>query len=777
MDQLVVLQEIYASFSKGGDGLQEISNKAIEGSCPDLMGRLFDSIKKGRIDEDACRELSLKLQDVYEIKRLGDICRKAGLHGLAISTYNRALSLRSDPLLRPVLQNNLGQAYASQGDLAKAVFYYGKAADCFAREGDHTGLAHVLGNLGSAYRRSGEWDKAVEHCYKSLKTFEEKGDDLGTAQMTGSLGRIYADMGEQELAARYFEKSLSDFQRLGDKRSAAWVQDRLGRIAGEKKDWDRALCYFHQALSLFQELGQESSQGLVLANIGSLYLQMGEADAAREPLERATLLISRQMKPHYQNSLYCLAKTYSTLAKNCLQEALNVEGAGDGENTKNGEEHSKDRPAGQLRLEASRLFARASDRYQELASTRSGGRNGIKVEAAMARCRSYLARLCGQVSDEEALSLAERAVASLDIAAAHAGDDGKAGILGLQRTVSGMKEARCIGLLGNEPSMQARALTDAGEYLMGGAREWGSDEAGGFLCEALKNINAGIQARISGRDPAPELLAAAAALRQAKEHTRAAERGGEESSARMIARAAKILEEAARGFAEEVREAETPSAGGREISFQPEKEALLLLAGAMASDSMSKIDINDLRAEPKADPIARTDLPALEISEERCEAKDLILADGTLEASESVPETANDGKGWLAPVKTDMACRSSCQLLLPPKREQYNVLTHTPLQSVDKFEESINEPGEGTFDQDRHDAPQESEIEDRIEDEIDDEIEDSGQIFSDSVPDPAGNAEDARKSPFSQSRVILLLKALTVLTVMLLAIEAILYLI
>jgi hypothetical protein len=266
----------------------------------------------------------------------------------------------------------------------------------------------------------------------------------------------------------------------------------------------------------------------------------------------------------------------------------------------------------------------------------------------------------------------------------------------------------------------------------------------------------------------------------------------------MIAGAAKILEEAARGYAGEVREAETPSAGGKELSFQPEKEALLLLASSMASDSLSRIedsdslnpmvgtekvespvqiDINHLRAEPKADPIARTDLPALEISEERCEAMDLILADGTLEASESVPETANDGKGWLAPIKADMACRDYCQLLLPPNREQYNVLTHTSLQSVDKFKESFNEPAEGIFDQDRHEALKEIGIEERIEDEIDKEIEDSGQKFGESVPDPAGNAEDARKSPFSQSRVILLLKALTVLTVMLLAIEAILYLI
>jgi len=150
MNQLVVLQEIYASLSKGGDGLQKIDSKAIEGSCPELLSELLESAQKDRIDPNVCYKLSLKLQDVYELKRLGDISRRAGLPDLAANTYNRALSLGRDPILRPVLQNNLGQAFVHLGDLAKAVFYYQKAADSFSREGDHIGLAHVLGNLGSA---------------------------------------------------------------------------------------------------------------------------------------------------------------------------------------------------------------------------------------------------------------------------------------------------------------------------------------------------------------------------------------------------------------------------------------------------------------------------------------------------------------------------------------------------------------------------------------------------------------------------------------------------
>ena len=677
MNQLVVLQEIYASFSKGGDGLQKIDSKTIEGCCPELISKLLESCRKGRIGEDVCRELSLKLQDVYEIKRLGDICRRAGLPGIAINTYNRALSLCSDPVLRPVLQNNLGQANAYRGDLAKAAFYYQKAADCFAKEGDNIGLAHVLGNLGSAYRRNKDWDKAIEHCYRSLKTFEEKGDDLGIAQMTGSLGRIYADMGEKELAARYFERSLTDFQRLGDKRSVAWVQDRLGRIAGQREDWDKALCYFNSSLSLFAMQGESQSQGIVLSNLGRTYLLMGQATAAREPLEKAVLLISRQTKPDYQNALYCLAKTYSSLAKNCLQ-GISSE---------------------QQRQEASQLFIQAADCYQELASILEDGQAEINVAAAVAKCQSYLARLGGQVTDKAALQLADKAHASLGIAAANAMDSKKAWILSLQRIIAGMKEARNIGHLANEPLMQSRALTNASEYLMGGAQGWASDKAGGFLCMALKNINASAEVQISGRDPAEKLQAAAAALRQAS----AAEKDGKEKSANMIEKAAEILE----GSAADV--------------IGQCQAALLLIAGAMAGNSLSKIDDSNsimtwdesVQTKPNAKPITKTDLPVLEISKERCKAREEILADG-----------------WPAPIKADVACKSSSQLLL----------------------------------QDHEELPKEA------------GIRDAGPEFCEAPPDPEIEKR-AQESPFSRSNAVVLLKVLTALLVMLLAIEAILYLI
>jgi hypothetical protein len=90
--------------------------------------------------------------------------------------------------------------------------------------------------------------------------------------------------------------------------------------------------------------------------------------------------------------------------------------------------------------------------------------------------------------------------------------------------------------------MLTRALNNASEYLMGGAQGWASEEAGGFICQALKDINASVDVQRSGRDPAEKLQAAAAALRHAEKHFGAVEIDGKECSANRIAKAAEILE-------------------------------------------------------------------------------------------------------------------------------------------------------------------------------------------------------------------------------------------
>jgi len=766
MDQLVALQEIYASLSKGGDGLQKIDSSAIEGSCPELLAKFLDGARSGKIDGDISRKLSQQLQDVYELKRLGDICRRAGLPEEAANAYNRALSLCRDPVLRPVLQNNLGQAFIHQGDLAKAVFYYKKAADSFSREGDRISLAHVLGNLGSAYRKGGEWDKAIEHCYRSLKTFEEAGDGLGIAQMTGSLGRVYADMGEKELASRYFERSLADFERLGDKRSSAWVLDQLGKIAGQKMDWDRALYYMNSSLSLFASQGDSSRQGIVLSNLGLIYLKMGQATAAREPLEKAVELIPGQMKPGYQNALYCLAKTYSVLARDRLQD--------------NGLQSSRT-----FASEASWLFIQAANRYQELASTLGEGRAEVRVAEAIARSQSYLAKAGGPVRVEEALMLLEKAQKSLESASDNAGyGDDKSGILNLQRIIAGMKESHRIGLLADEPLMQSRAMNNALNYLMGAVQVCPSEEAGDHLYQALKNINASLDLQRLGRESSEKLLIAAGSLRCAEKHLGAKGPEGQNSRARRIARAAEILEESAANGSRSCQEALLNIASvmaSYSLSRMDDvnhmltwDESLHLLTNSEADEMAVNIKINDLH-EPDVQPIMDADLPALVVSKERPESRDLILADRCT-----------------VPMKCEAAGGDYRQLLVAPVSRQFIAREHglmEPEETAQKLHEEV------TLDavDDRY---QEIKEEERHEEIRENDVGIAGNNGTDGAniangvngpnsPDDLADFLQAAKAPevekkpeqsdSSLLKAVFLLKIMTVLVVMLLAIEGIIY--
>ncbi len=770
MDQLVVLQEIYSSFSKGGDGLQKINSKAIGGSCPDLMSTLLDSSKKGRIDEDVCQKLADCLQDVYEIKRLGDICRKAGFYDLAIDCYNKALSLSGDRILRPVLLNNLGQTYTRLGDLTKAVIYYRKAASGFTDAKDRSGLAHILGNLGSAYRQAGDWDRAIKHCYSSLKIFEENGDLQGIAQMNGSLGRIYAEMGERELAARYLEISLKDFQKLGDKKSAAWVLDRLGRNAAQRKDWDRALGYYNQSLSLFHEQGLSQSGGIVLSNLGRMYLDMGEATAARESLERAVRLIPRGTNPAYQNALCGLAATYSFLGRDCLQQADDADA----------ESVASNRSA----KVASKYYARASDRYLELASSLKIDLPEIKVAAGIARSRSYLAMLSGEISDEEAVALTGRALAALDTAAANSQDGTKAKIESLKRTLAGMKEAWSLSLLGDEPWRLIKAATNSAEYLMGGASAQG--EASGCLRDALSNLSASMEARRNGGDPGERLMAAAADLRRAEKRFLVTERASGLQSAEEIGDAAEIIEELASTKKGPGRAGSASILKGH-LSFKPERDALLLIGQFLARNALLELDhidtiytwdesqnlvkrsdegkasrhleTDEIEAEPLPAPITEADRPVLEVSKDRAEAQEIILADDAAEASEILVMEAESAKdGWLVPVKASIACESHGQIQLYPQKPLANVVEAVKPKTV---EDPIptQEPSDDA-------------------NLLEGLMEDTASAHSEPFHDPARAGEDqAREGRFNQANAIKLLKAMMLVVTMLLAVEAVLYLI
>lgn len=652
MNQLVVLQEIFESFSTGGDALSDIDPKSIEGNCSEHVGKLLERAKVGKIDEDLCSGLADCLLDVYEVKRLGDICRRAGHYASAIKCYNKALSMTRDQNVRPVLLNNLGQVYSRQADPARAAVYYQKAADGFEVIGDKSGLAHILGNLGASYRRSKDWDKAVEHCYKSLKAFEEIGDEFGTAQMTGSLGMIYADMGERDLAIRYFERGLKDFQRLGDKKNVARILDRIGRICAESRSWDDAIRNYNKSIAIFNELGQERSSGIVLSHLGRLYLEKGDGKSAMDSLDRALKLMRKDMQPAYQNAAAAAAASYSLTAKSYLEKDDDL-------------------------ALASQYFARASDRFQELSSFPRTDLPQIRAAASIARSYSYIAKLQASPSETEAVNLAERAISSLDMAVANSEGSEKSRVIALKKILIGMKEVRATCLLEGEPWRMTKSLASATEYLLGGACNTG--EASSCLCDALQALSGALDAEKRRDSPLDQLKAAASHLRRAEKRLQAERAGFDRQSVLQIGRAAALIEGL---INQEVSQSAASQSDVSDLlSYRAHREALLCVSSVMAKEAFHLADNTShifswdeafnlidrpLQANGAAEPEIEATVVEVDLEVEPVQFQEAL--DKKIGITREHDDINPKGL-WLTPVRSSLAkSAGTSQMLVEPNR-------------------------------------------------------------------------------------------------------------
>jgi len=310
---------------------------------------------------------------------------------------------------------------------------------------------------------------------------------------------------------------------------------------------------------------------------------MGDATAACESLERAVRMIPKGMQPGYQNALSGLAATYSSLGK------INLQKAEDEDDDAGEESPPGSRPPGTL--------SSSSDRFQELASLLKRENCELEVAAAIARSCSYLSRISARVPDEEAVALAERAIAALDSAAANSDGQKKKRIESLKRSIAGMKEALSIGFLGGEPWRLMRAVNNSCEYLVGGACIPG--EANGCICDALRNLSASMEAEKNKKNPAERLKAAAGYLQRAQKHLSASKSELDVKSAAKIGEAAKILDGLA-GSEDGQSLAELTITD--RLNFRPERDVLLLLSGVSDKLHFYRISMMQIQSTPGMSP-------------------------------------------------------------------------------------------------------------------------------------------------------------------------------
>ena len=226
--------------------------------------------------------------------------------------------------------NNLGNIYSDQGDYVKALKHYQNALDLIETS-DKRKASIYYSNIGSIYLTKGLHPKALEQFQKALTLSEQLNDREGMGVAYNNIGIIYDNAGDATKALEYFKKSVDINKELGDKQGLAESYLNISIIKKAQGDYAQALDYQQKSLALAKELDNKEGIANVYDNLGEIYEAQGKLTPALESFQKELTLAKElgnrdRTVSSYLNigGLYLKQKNYKraeTLGKNAIRVA------------------------------------------------------------------------------------------------------------------------------------------------------------------------------------------------------------------------------------------------------------------------------------------------------------------------------------------------------------------------------------------------------------------------------------------------------------------------
>jgi DNA-binding CsgD family transcriptional regulator/tetratricopeptide (TPR) repeat protein len=170
------------------------------------------------------------------------------------------------------------------------------------------GLAESLDNLGIAWAYQGELSTAIGKFEESVALYRETGYMWGVAESLNNLGALAQIQNNRDRATALHEESLGIRRKLEDKRGIMLSLLNLANTALSRGDHERAVILCEEGLALGRELGDRGLKGSLEGVLGLALLHLGDSGRATELFkESLTMLQKVGHKYHIHGDLMCLA--------------------------------------------------------------------------------------------------------------------------------------------------------------------------------------------------------------------------------------------------------------------------------------------------------------------------------------------------------------------------------------------------------------------------------------------------------------------------------------
>ncbi len=297
------------SFEVSGD------RSAQRGEIRSLLATAEDHRREGRM-EDAltayqraaglARETADRGLLADALNNLGMVHRYLADYHLAVTLYSQALDICDDlkdvpdsspsgetsgeTYCRADVLHNLGVCYTYLGELQAAK---DKLGDALAAYGANYQKSATLTALATVYDLEGEHEKAILHFRRALvlrhqtPEVDDRTRRQGKAVTLDRLATAFKNAKRLDDAHDAYQRALVLWQAVGDRPNIAVSRANLGWLYVDRQQPDAALSHFEQALPLFEESRLLQPLAHTLLGIGRAYRQKHDLQAAVDVLSRA----------------------------------------------------------------------------------------------------------------------------------------------------------------------------------------------------------------------------------------------------------------------------------------------------------------------------------------------------------------------------------------------------------------------------------------------------------------------------------------------------------
>ncbi len=180
-----------------------------------------------------------------------------------------------------------GEAAEARGDYVQAAAAYTRVAE----SGDPATAAEGLFRLGRVSWRQGRYDDALAWYERARSAAREGAAPDLEARAENGIGAVHYSRGEYAQARASYQLAM---ERTKDPVLIGQLMLNLGVIANIEGNLENALWHYLRSRSLFRDNGHQAGEALALHNLGMVYADRDEWEAAGDAYEQCLGLCEYQ---------------------------------------------------------------------------------------------------------------------------------------------------------------------------------------------------------------------------------------------------------------------------------------------------------------------------------------------------------------------------------------------------------------------------------------------------------------------------------------------------